>query len=298
MDNDFIKYSRQKRAIINKALSKALPKDKRIISKAMRYGVLNGGKRIRAILVLAVGEAAGVPLKNTLDIALAIELIHCSSLIHDDLPAMDNDDFRRGKLTCHKKFGQDVAILAGDALLIYAFEILARNIKKYKVKTTKAAQMMVDLCQAIGSNGVILGQILDLKSENKKISLNKLKTIHLLKTGKLMQAAILIGAAIIKLKPQEQKALEKFALHFGLTYQIVDDILDEIGTKKTLGKNPGSDKKKNKSTYISICGLEKAIVLAEKEIAKALKCLDVFGKKADRLRQLTHFVQGRKKQTT
>ncbi|NQU17873.1 MAG: polyprenyl synthetase family protein [Candidatus Saganbacteria bacterium] len=293
MDNSFNKYFLEKKDIIDKALLGVLPKDNRLISKAMRYGVLNGGKRIRSILVLAAAEASGASYKNILEIALAIEIIHCSSLIHDDLPAMDNDDYRRGKLACHKKFGEDIAILAGDALLMYAFEILANNFQKYQIKSERSAKIMALLCEAIGSRGVILGQVLDMKSENKKISLKRLKEIHSLKTGKLMQVAVRIGAEALKLNTKQIKGLEKYALHFGLIYQIVDDILDEIGTKKELGKMPGSDKKKNKSTYISVCGLKKAIKLAEKEAEKAIESLKVFGPKAERLRQLIFFIKGR-----
>lgn len=268
---------------INSSLKKYLPKDNSNLSKAMRYSLMAGGKRIRPILCLEAAKLFGVNQKYVIPAACAIEMIHTFTLIHDDLPAMDNSDLRRGLLTCHKKFGEDIAILAGDALNTLAFVVVSKYCPKEKV-----ANVSIELGDALLK--VIDGQVIDLESENKKIDLKTLKNMHTLKTASLISAVVKIGAILAGASNKQVALLANFGNHLGLAFQIADDILDVTKSTKELGKPAKLDLKNKKSTYVSLLGLEKAIKLAEFHKDSALAELESFGKKADNLREIAESV--------
>jgi len=272
---------------IDQQLRKLLPKDNSSLARAMRYSVFAGGKRFRPILCLEAARICGGSTSSALPAACALEMIHTFTLIHDDLPAMDNSDLRRGKPTCHKVFGEDIAILAGDALNTMAFEVIAKH-----CKTDKVANVSAELSDALLK--VVKGQVLDLESEGKRITLKQLEKIHLLKTAALIEAAVRIGAILANAREAQVEALTKYARHLGLAFQITDDILDVTSERKTLGKPTKADQKAKKATYPGILGLEKARSLAENHNKKALKGLKSFGKRADKLRKLANFVIRRK----
>lgn len=246
--------------------------DEEIVADAMRYSLQNGGKRIRPVLVLEFCRLCGGNVKKALPFAAAIEMIHTYSLIHDDLPCMDNDDMRRGKPSCHKKFGEDFALLAGDALLTLAFEILT----KADVSDSQKVKAVRILSRYSGYQGMIGGQTIDLMSENKTISLDRLRTMDNLKTGKLINCAALLGCIVADAKKNLTEAAVKFASSIGLAFQIVDDILDVTSTSEKLGKPIGSDSENNKSTYVSLLGLEKSKEYAEILTTEATEALDCF----------------------
>ncbi|MBN2057444.1 MAG: polyprenyl synthetase family protein [Candidatus Saganbacteria bacterium] len=248
----------------------------------MRYSLFAGGKRFRPLLCLATARALGKPAKKVLPVACAIEMIHTFTLIHDDLPGMDNSDRRRGKLTCHKKFNEATAILAGDALNTLAFDVLARE--------TGNSEIISEVGRALME--VVEGQVLDLESEGKRIGLARLKAIHQLKTAALLRACVRASALELNANKKQLKALSGFAGHIGLAFQIADDILDATGTAKELGKPVKADKSKG---FPFIIGLARSRSMAEAEKQAALKCLQPFGKKAKILRQITEFVVARKK---
>lgn len=245
-------YLAEKQALIDTSLKDCLPPPAtrpEILHTAMHYCVLNGGKRIRPILCMATAEAFGTPLQKALPPALAVELFHCSTLIHDDLPCMDDDDLRRGQPTCHIKFGEANAVLTGDALMILAFEILAES---------GNAPLSIELTRAAGSRGVIAGQVEDLAAEGQKPSADLLEFIHMNKTAILIRAAIRMGAIAGNADENELDALSAFGDKIGLAFQIVDDILDETSTNEILGKPAGSDKALHKMTYPALYGLDAA----------------------------------------
>lgn len=227
-----------------------------IIHEAMRYSVINQGKRIRPILSLAAADVLKVDIDKVLPFACAIEFIHCCSLIHDDLPAMDNDDYRRGKLTNHKQYGEAIAILAGDSLLNLPYEIMS---KACLLNPTQNNLFVMNyIADATGVNGMIKGQVIDIISEGKKISKELLLELHENKTGALIRASLVAGAAMATLDNDMIKFFEKLGLKLGLIFQIKDDILDVTSTKEKIGKDINSDLKSDKSTYVTLFGLEKA----------------------------------------
>lgn len=242
---------------------------------AEEYSLTAGGKRIRPLLMLLFCEACGVKSDKYIDISTAIEMIHSFSLIHDDLPCMDNDDFRRGKPSCHKKFGEATALLAGDALTFLAFECICDGVDEEVIDSEKAISLISILANASGSFGMIGGQIIDIESENKTISLDVLKELQSKKTGALISAACEMGCVLAGRKDKIPHAKE-YAYNLGLAFQIVDDILDVEGNFQTLGKPIGSDKENNKTTFVSLYGLNKAKELAENYTRAALKCLEHF----------------------
>ena len=256
---------------LNKQLSKFLPK-KGKLAKAIRYSVFAGGKRFRPQLCLATAKALGKNPKKVLPIACAIEMLHTFTLIHDDLPAMDNSDLRRGKLTCHKKFDEATAILAGDALNTLAFEILS--------KETKNAQVVEEVANALMK--VVHGQVLDMAAEGKKISYKQLIEIHENKTAALLVACVRACAIYLKATKKQLKALTNYAKHLGLAFQINDDILDATSSREKLGKPVGADLKKG---FPYIVGLKKSKQLVSLEVKKGLSSLKIFGKKAQGLKQ-------------
>ncbi len=256
--------------------------DEEIVADAMRYSLQNGGKRIRPVLVLEFCRLCGGDVIKALPFAAAIEMIHTYSLIHDDLPCMDNDDMRRGKPSCHKKYGEEFALLAGDALLTLAFETLV----KADVSDSQKVKAVKILSSHSGYQGMIGGQTVDLMSENKTISLERLKTMDNLKTGKLINCASLLGCTVAEADEAKIQAAKRFTSAIGLAFQIVDDILDVTSTAEKLGKPVGSDNENKKSTYVSILGLEKSKEYAEELTSEATEALSCFGEDADFLKNL------------
>lgn len=242
---------------------------------AEEYSLTGGGKRIRPLLILLFCEACKGEYDNFIDISTSIEMVHCFSLIHDDLPCMDNDDFRRGKPSCHKQFGEAVALLAGDALTFLAFERISDGFRKNVIDSEKAIELIDILAKAAGSYGMIGGQIIDIESENKEISLETLKELQSKKTGALISAACEMGCVLADRKDMIVYAKE-YAYNLGLAFQIVDDILDVDGSFEELGKPIGSDEKNNKTTFVSLYGLDKAKELAEGYTNAALNTLEHF----------------------
>lgn len=260
------------------------------IHQAMRYSVLAGGKRLRPVLVIAAAEAVGGKLEEVLDIACAMEMIHTYSLIHDDLPAMDNDDYRRGKPTSHKVYGEGIAILAGDALLTYAFEVMAAA----KISDQgRLLTVMREIAQAAGTLGMIGGQVIDLESVGKQIDHQTLEYIHRAKTGALFRASLRAGAILAGATEEQLTCLTEYAEHFGLAFQITDDILDIVGDEQKIGKPVGSDMKNMKVTYPSLFTLPVARKMAEETIGKALTCLDQTGLHSPFLRALVEYLAKR-----
>lgn len=262
-----------------------------IIYEAMRYSVFAGGKRLRPVLMLLICEMCGGDTNDVLPFACALEMIHTYSLIHDDLPAMDNDDLRRGQPTSHKKFGEATAILAGDALLNKAFEVVSAYSGNDASRAMKAINI---LARSSGTEGMIGGQIVDMLSEDKEITLDELRYLHLNKTGAIIRSACAIGAVMAGAGDEQIKAVDGFAKNLGIAFQIQDDILDVTGTEEELGKPIGSDAEEGKNTYVSLLGIEKAAEMSKEHSAAAKRALDTFGKKADILKQLTDYLTDRR----
>ncbi len=281
--------------LINRALNHFLPKATTrppTIHKAMRYSLFAGGKRMRPALCLAAAAACGGDEAAALPLACAVECIHTYSLIHDDLPAMDNDDYRRGKLTNHKVFGEGIAILAGDALLTQAFEIAAqcRGWPRYPHR-----QILLELTRASGSLQLIAGQVADLEGEGKKLSAAQLKYIHERKTSALLCCSARLGGMSAHCSPAQLKALNDFGYNVGLAFQIIDDILDITQTSEQLGKTAGKDTVAQKATYPSIVGLEKTKRIAQQLTNRAFAALKVFGGRAQALEALAMYLLQRDK---
>jgi len=256
---------------------------------AMRYATLEGGKRLRAALVYATGEALGAHPEILDTPACALELIHAYSLVHDDLPAMDNDDLRRGKPTCHKAFDEATAILVGDALHTLAFELLARD-PGLGVPAERRLAMIARLAAAAGSAGMAGGQAIDLDATGRMLTLAELEDMHARKTGALIRAAVALGALTADAKPEWLARLDNYARHIGLAFQIVDDVLDVEGDTATLGKPQGSDAERAKPTYPAILGLERARALARECHAAALESLSPLEDNARLLREIADFI--------
>ncbi|TCO79198.1 polyprenyl synthetase family protein [Marinisporobacter balticus] len=279
--------------LIDAALDKYLPSEKsaqNIIFDAMRYSVFAGGKRLRPILMLAASEFIGGNAKDVLPFACAVEMIHTYSLIHDDLPAMDNDDYRRGKLTNHKIYGEGMGILAGDGLLNYAFELMLKATLEKNENLQKKVLAMHEIAKASGVRGMIGGQVVDLMSENKQIDEETLDFIHNNKTAALIIAPIRVGAILAEANEEELIALTEFAKNIGLSFQIMDDILDIIGDEKKLGKKVGSDIENQKSTYPSIHGLDASIKKVNELFDKSVQALAPFGEKSTFFIQLSDYL--------
>lgn len=229
-----------------------------VLRESMRYSLLAGGKRIRPVLVLATLEAFGKDLELGLPFACAVEMIHTYSLIHDDLPSMDNDDYRRGKLTNHKVFGEGMAILAGDALLTEAFGLMADGANRADLSTQTAMAIIREGANLAGAKGMVGGQVKDLLAEEQQVPLKELEEIHRRKTGDLIAFSVRMGAYVASATPETMRKLNEFAYGVGLAFQIQDDILDVVGDQAKLGKPIGSDEEKHKSTYPSLLGLEQS----------------------------------------
>jgi len=260
---------------INEKIEEYLPisdHKENIVCEAMAYSLVNGGKRIRPVLTLETCRLCAGSIEDALPLAVALECVHTYSLIHDDLPCMDNDDMRRGKPSCHKKFGEEYALLAGDGLLTYAFEIIA----SCKLSNEKKSKAVLCLSRYAGFNGMIGGQEIDLLSEGKEIDFEKLKIMHKKKTGCLIRCAVELGLIAGNPEGDFYEKLLLFADYLGLAFQIRDDILDVIGSPEELGKPIGSDKQSDKRTYVSMFGLEEAILLSKQATENALSLIKNF----------------------
>ena len=260
------------------------------LHEAIRYSMFAGGKRIRPVLVYASGEAFDAA-PAALDVcACAVEMIHTYSLIHDDLPAMDDDDLRRGRPTCHKAYNEATAILAGDSLQALAFQALSQD-SAIRVSAQQRLRMINALARAIGAAGMTGGQAIDLEAENRTLDLEQLQTMHARKTGALIRASIELGALCAdRVDEQRFDSVSRYAECIGLAFQIHDDILDIEGDTATLGKPQGSDLERNKSTYPNLLGLEGAKQAEQKALDKALSHLAIFGAEADMLRQIAAYI--------
>ncbi len=275
---------------VNRALDRFLPPSTAkpaTIHKAMRYSLFAGGKRMRPALCLAAAEACGGREEDAMPLACAVECIHTYSLIHDDLPAMDDDDYRRGKLTSHKVFGEGIAVLAGDALLTQAFEIAAqsRGWPRYSHQ-----QIILELTRASGSLQLIAGQVADLEGEGKRVSAKQLQFIHERKTSALLSCSVRLGGMSANCTAAQLKSLTDFGYHVGLAFQVIDDILDVTQSSEQLGKTAGKDTAAQKATYPAIVGLERSRAIARKLTNKAFAALRPFKGKAGSLEMLAHFL--------
>ncbi|NMG11058.1 geranylgeranyl diphosphate synthase CrtE [Brasilonema sp. UFV-L1] len=290
---DLRAYLKERQKLCEVALDKAIPISyPEKIYEAMRYSLMAGGKRLRPILCLASCEMMGGTIEMALATACAVEMIHTMSLIHDDLPAMDNDDYRRGQLTNHKVYGEDIAILAGDGLLAYAFEYVATHTQN--VPLERVVQVIARLGYATGATGLVGGQVLDLESEGKTdISLETLNFIHNHKTGALLEACVVCGGIIAGASSSDVQRLTRYSQNIGLAFQIVDDILDITQTDEQLGKTAGKDQQAQKVTYPSLWGLQESKQKAQQLIEDACAELEPFGDKALPLKELAHFIINR-----
>lgn len=291
MSNDeLFNILKSKKIIINNILDTLVPITKEpmsIIQEAMRYSLLSEGKRIRPTLCLLTAEMFTKENESFFKIASALELLHVYTLIHDDLPCMDNDDLRRGKPTLHKVFPESIALLAGDALLTKCFEIISESSISFP---DIGISIIKDLALLTGENGVIGGQVLDILSENKNISQNELFVIHHNKTAKLIMASVRIGGMLGKANNKEMNHLTSYAECIGHAFQISDDILDEIGDEKKLGKKTGQDIKLNKATYPKFFGIQKSKEILHEKIQTAITSLQIFGEKANPLKLIAEYI--------
>lgn len=294
MDFDLKAYVAEKREIIDKALDKYLPPidgmEGRVV-EAARYSLFAGGKRLRPILCIAAHEACGGSSKALLPVACALEMIHTYSLIHDDLPAMDNDDFRRGKPTNHKVFGEAVAILAGDLLLTYAFELMA----EHGLEDRFGAVMRVIhiIARASGFKGMVGGQMIDLACEGKEVDVPTVEYMHARKTGALITASVQAGAILAGASESEIERMGRYGRHLGLAFQITDDLLDVTGSFEEMGKTPGSDDRKGKRTYPFLVGIEESRRLAREHVERALDAISGYDDRANPLRAIAFYVLNR-----
>ena len=286
----------QGRIVTDRALERLLPAATQYptsIHQAMRHSVFAGGKRLRPILCIEAARVIGGSLPAGVeDLGCALEMLHTYSLIHDDLPALDNDDLRRGRPTCHKAFGEATAILAGDGLQTYAYEVLA----KLKCSADARVAIIAEIAHATGTvDGMIGGQVMDLEAEHQHADAKTLEYIHRSKTGALLTASVVTGGVYAGGDESQIRSLRDFGMNIGLAFQIVDDVLDVTQTSEQLGKTAGKDTATEKSTYPSLFGIEESIKKADELIAKANSALDCFGDRAANLREIAAFLVERKK---
>lgn len=292
---DLLTEWKQRLAVVEAGLLKELNDTEELdktLQESMKYSLLAGGKRLRPIMLMAAAEAVGKDGKTFLPFACALEMIHTYSLIHDDLPAMDNDDYRRGKLTNHKVYGDGMAVLAGDALLTLAFEVMLRQ---QNVSAERLLAAVKEVSKAAGASGMVGGQALDLESEGRQIDMQTLRKMHMGKTGALFRAAVRSGAILAGADEKELENFTAYAEQFGLAFQITDDILDVVGDEGVIGKPVGSDERNHKSTYVTLTSLEEAGRLARTAVDEAVLALEPFGEKAAFLRELVQYLILRKK---
>lgn len=291
-------YLKEQCARVDAALDRFLPRETELphsLHKAMRYSVFAGGKRVRPILLLAACQAVGGDTEHALPASCAMEMIHTYSLIHDDLPAMDDDDFRRGNPTCHKVFGEAVAILAGDALLTEAFKLASDPRFTGGCEPLGLLTIIHEIAACAGSYGMVGGQVIDMESEGQRdIDLATVQYIHTHKTGALIKASVVAGAILGGASGQQLAAITRYGEAAGLAFQIADDILDIEGTTEEIGKDAGSDEARGKATYPAVMGLSAAKVEAEAMMDEALRALEIFGSEADALRGIAHYIVQRR----
>jgi len=301
---DIKKYLQEKKEIVDLALEKYFPSQPGSIEgevipaslhKAIRYSLFAGGKRIRPILSMAAFESVGGKGDTILPFSCALELIHTYSLIHDDLPALDNDDYRRGNPTCHKVFGEAIGILAGDALLTEAFRLMTNQvIQEFSLRNGRLALDVIhQVAQAAGVFGMVGGQVVDIESEGKGVDFPTLQYIHTHKTGALILVSVRVGAMLGGANKETLKALTRFGEGIGLTFQIADDILNVEGKAALLGKNTGSDLSRKKATYPSLFGLEESKRRAKELVTSAVEAIRSFGSEAEPLREIAWFILSR-----
>ena len=290
-------YMRAQKELIDGYLDRCLPSAElypQVIHEAMRYSVFAGGKRLRPILALATGATLDGEISRLAPLACALEMIHCYSLIHDDLPAMDNDDYRRGQLTSHKKFGEGVAILAGDGLLTLAFQLLAEIPMAHESAEIKV-KVIHKIARAIGTScGMIGGQVLDLMTQGKPFTREQLNFIHSSKTGALIQASVVSAALLCEARQEVREALGRFGAGIGLAFQVVDDILDVEESTERLGKTKGKDQVEGKATYPALYGVEKSREIAGQLVQEAIHEIAFLGAKGAILRELALFISVRR----
>ena len=293
---DLKSYIRERQSLVEEALSSSMsgidaaPR----LCESMKYSLKAGGKRLRPILVIAGAEAVGGRPADVLYAAVALEMIHTFSLIHDDLPSMDDDDLRRGKPTNHKVYGEAMAILAGDGLLAEAFTVLTDRKKTPNISDSVIIEVVRDIALATGARGMTGGQVIDMESTGKKITVNELEKLHLYKTGKLIAVSVTSGARLAGAGKEEIDALSLYGEKIGLAFQIADDILDIEGDEAEIGKDVGSDIEQGKNTYPAIIGMEKSKQLERKLVDDAIDALKIFDVKADPLREIARYVIDRK----
>lgn len=290
---DLNAYLAERKEKVEVALDTSLPiAPPETVYNSMRYSLLAGGKRLRPILCLATCELTGGTIEMAMPTACALEMVHTMSLIHDDLPAMDNDDYRRGKLTNHKVYGEDIAILAGDGLLAYAFEYLALNTKD--VPADRLLEIVILLGRAVGAEGLVGGQVVDLESEGRSdITVEMLDFIHTRKTAALLEVSVISGAILTGVDQPSRDRLTRYAQRIGLAFQIVDDILDITATTEELGKSAGKDLKAQKATYPSLWGIEESRRRAQVLVEEAKAELAHWGEKGLPLATLADFITAR-----
>jgi len=298
MSIDLKQYLKERCELVDSRLMMAMPSETELpfsLHKSMRYSTFAGGKRLRPVLMLAACEAVGGEINTALPAACAMEMIHTYSLIHDDLPAMDNDDFRRGNPTNHKVFGDAIAILAGDALLTQAFILLSSPFFASNVPHDRILAVIHEIASAAGSRGMVGGQVVDMESEGQKdLDLPTVQYIHTHKTGALIKASVKIGALLGGADERQLSSLTRFGEVIGLAFQIADDILDIEGSTEELGKDAGSDQARGKATYPSVIGIEESRRRASELLDMAIESLDSIGEKADPLREIAKFIISRK----
>jgi geranylgeranyl diphosphate synthase type II len=293
---DILRYIQEQKALVDEELARYLPGEEHYppaIFQAMRYSVFAGGKRVRPILAIAAAEALGGTAADVLPLACALECIHTYSLIHDDLPALDDDDYRRGRLTNHKVFGEANAILAGDALLTFAFELMGDARHWPQFVPERVVQVMHEVAYAIGTFGMIGGQVVDLQMEGQDIDLPALQYIHAHKTGALIRTSVRSGGILGGGSPAAVEALTHYGTHIGLAFQIMDDILDVRGDEQLMGKALRKDDARRKATYPRLVGLAESEVRAQAAVTASIAALDIIGERGAVLRDLAHFIIAR-----
>jgi geranylgeranyl diphosphate synthase type II len=295
---DINRYLQEKKERVDSVLERYLPKKEELtlnLHKAMQHSLFAGGKRIRPILSIASFEAAGGKGERILPFACALEMIHTYSLIHDDLPAIDNDDYRRGKPTCHKVFGEAIAILAGDGLLTEAFRLMTSQPAKEHASNDEALvlDLINEVAQAAGVLGMVGGQVVDIESEGKAVDLPTVQYIHTHKTGAMILASVRVGAKLAGAKETLLRTLTRYGESLGLAFQVADDILNVVGKAALMGKKTGSDQVKGKATYPSVLGVEESKIRSKELVEMAVDALKPLGPEADPLREIARFIIAR-----
>ncbi len=291
MSFDLQQYLRERARLVDDALERYLPREEmrpQVLHRAMRYSTLSGGKRLRPVLVIAGAEAVGGKAETVLPTACGIEMIHTFSLIHDDLPAIDNDTLRRGRPTCHVQFGEAVAILAGDALFATAFELIARNVET--APSERVVQVLHVIAEASGTRGMVGGQMVDIESEGKPVDAETLEYIHRHKTAALIRASVVSGAILAGAEQWQVHILSRYGELTGLAFQIADDLLNVTGDPRKTGKAVGTDAERGKATYPALFGVEASRERAYQLVQQAVDALQPFGEKAEPLRAIAYLV--------